>query len=315
MKKTATVETADELTWAYLVHLGFNMWSDRNCPEWGHPEFVAKPDLRFDDSLWNDMLQAMVKAGINMLAIDLGDGVKYQSCPEIAAKGAWSCKRLVKELDKVRSLGIEPVPKLNFSASHDTWMGEYSRCLSTPRYYRFCGKLIAEVEDLFDKPRFFHIGMDEETARHQRWYAYAVMRQHELWWHDFNFLVDEVEKGGSRAWMWSDYIWEHKEEFFTKMRKSVLHSNWYYGQSFSTKIGYVKGYLDLESRNYQQMPGGSNWDHAENFGKTVSFCRRHIAPRNLMGFLMTVWKPTIEACRDRHMQAIELVRRARSKVR
>ena len=37
--------------------------------------------------------------------------------------------------------------------------------------------LIAEVSELFDGPRFFHIGMDEETFQHQRMYHYVVVRQ------------------------------------------------------------------------------------------------------------------------------------------
>jgi hypothetical protein len=56
-----------------------------------------------------------------------------------------------------------------------------------------------EVSDLFDKPRFFHLGMDEENAEDQKWLNHVVIRQHDLWWHDFYFFVDQVEKNGSRA--------------------------------------------------------------------------------------------------------------------
>jgi len=38
---------------------------------------------------------------------------------------------------------------------------------------RVCRELIAEVVELFDSPRFFHLGYDEETAEHQAQYAYA----------------------------------------------------------------------------------------------------------------------------------------------
>jgi len=182
------------MIWGYLIHLGYNMWADRDVPELKNEYFGAKPYLRFDPGLWNDLLKKMANADINMLVIDLGEGVKYKSHPEIAVRDAWTVSHLRQELEKIREMGIEPIPKLNFSSCHDTWLGPYSRCVSTDTYYEVCRDLVAEVIDIFDKPRFFHLGMDEETADHQRYYDYVVIRQHDLWWHDFNFLVEEVEK-------------------------------------------------------------------------------------------------------------------------
>ncbi len=37
---------------------------------------------------------------MNMVIIDLGDGVKYDSHPEIAVTGAWSPQKLMRELKK-----------------------------------------------------------------------------------------------------------------------------------------------------------------------------------------------------------------------
>lgn len=85
-------------------------------------------------------------------------------------------------------MGLEPVPKLNFAAGHDIWLGEYSRMVTTKKYYEVCGHLIEEVAHIFDKPRFFHLGMDEENAEDQRYLDLVVIRQNDLWWHDFNFL-------------------------------------------------------------------------------------------------------------------------------
>lgn len=293
--------------WANMVHLSYNMWADRDCPERNVEHISARPWLRFDASLWDDILKRMVEIGTNMVVIDLGDAVKYDSHPEIAVKKAWTPKRLRRELDKLRRMGLEPITKLNFSACHDAWLGPYSRCLSTDAYYAVCRDLIAEVIDLFDKPRFFHLGMDEATAQHQRHFRYVVIRQFDLWWHDFLFLVDRVERGGVRPWIWSDYVWNHPDEFFRQMPRSVLQSNWYYGKSFSTKINYVKAYLDLEAHGYDQVPTGSNWTDFSNFPDTVRFAARHIDPARLKGFMQTPWKPTLEDCRERHLQALDAV--------
>jgi hypothetical protein len=149
--------------------------------------------------------------------------------------------------------------------------------------------------------------MDEETARHQRHYAYVVIRQHELWWHDLLFLAAEVERHGVRPWIWSDYVWDHGDTFFDQMPKSVLQSNWYYGLDFGPEVNYSQAYVDLEKHGYDQIPTGSNWSAAENLARTVTFCRDQIAAERLFGFMQTVWKPTLPSCRERHMQALDLV--------
>ena len=295
--------------WANLLHLGYNMWADRDTPEHPVKHFKAQPYLRFDVDLWNELTQKMADVGMNMVVIDLGEGVKYESHPELAVENSWTVDRLKQEIRRLRDLGLEPIPKMNFSACHDLWLGPYSRRLCTPEYYEVCRDLIAEVSDIFEKPRFFHIGMDEETSEIQRFYEYVVVRQHDLWWRDFNFFVEQVEKGGSRAWIWSDYLWHHPEPFWNRMPKSVIQSNWYYEDSFSKKINWVKAYLDLEEHGYDQVPTGSNWAFPKNFEKTVPFCKKNIAPERLLGFMTAPWHPTLMEFRDHHIQAIEQVAR------
>lgn len=303
--------------WANLLHLGYNMWCDHQTTEWTPPNTIAQPYLRCDKLLWDDLTQQMADSGLNMLVIDLGEGVRYDSHPELGVEGSWSPEFLRAEVAKLRQMGIEPIPKLNFSAAHDAWLGPYSRMLSTPHYYEVCRDLIREVIALFDAPRFFHIGMDEETAHHQRRLEYCVVRQFDLWWHDLFFYIDEVERAGVRAWMWSDYVWNHPETFFQKMPRSVLQSNWYYGEHFDgipdeeLDATYVRAYLQLEEHGYDQVPTGSNWSFDTNFEDTVKFCVRHIAPERLKGFMTAPWKATLEAERPAHVAAIEQVAHAR----
>ena len=251
--------------------------------------------------------------------IDLGDAIKYESHPEIAVNNAWTTTRLRSELEKFRKMGLEPVPKLNFSAGHDTWLGKYSRMVSTKEYYDVCSDLIVEVCDLFGKPRFFHLGMDEETAGHQKHQRHVVVRKNDLWWDDFFLLVEAVENQGSRAWIWPDYmLWNNPEQFFNKMPKSVVQSNWYYGEKFDfeemneSQQKYVKAYLDLQSHGYDQIPTGSyHADNEKSIGNTVEFCKKHIDDSRLLGFLQSFWKPTIEEYRERILKGIELAGNAK----
>lgn len=298
------------MIWANLLHLSYNMWCDRSVKELEPRHICYKPYLRFSQPLWDEILVKMARAGMNMVIIDVVDGIEYASHPEISVRDAWSAKKLRVELAKIRDLGMEPIPKLNMSTAHDAWMGPYSRCVSTDAYYAFCRDVIEEVADLFGHPRLFHLGMDEEVAQHQRHYEYAVMRQHDLWWHDLYFFIKLVEKANARPWVWSDYLWHYPEVFWKKMPRSVLQSNWYYRPSFSKKLTAIKAYTDLEKHRYDQVPTGSNWNDPVNFPRTVNFCRREISPQRLLGFMQAPWHPTLACRRDRHIQTVEITAEA-----
>jgi hypothetical protein len=312
-RQPAATPAAAPLIWGNLLHLSYNMWCDRTVEQLPgmskeRTEVNCRQSyLRCDDRLWQDLTARMAAAGMNLLLIDLGDGVRYESHPEIAVTNAWSPRRLGQELDRARKMGLEPIPKLNFSTAHDVWLGPYRRQVSTPAYYKVCGELIGEVSKLFDKPRFFHLGYDEETAGNQVNNDYVVVRQHELWWHDFEFFVAEVQRHGVRPWIWSDYGWKHHDEYLQRMPKGVLQSNWFYAATLPEAQTAVKMYRDLEQHGYDQVPTGSNYESPRNFGETVKYCRQKISPQRLKGFLQTPWRPTLERFRQRHVEAIEQV--------
>ncbi len=289
--------------WACLLHISMNMWKEK------------KPVLPLDESLWNDILEKMAEVGMNMVVMDLGDAIVYQSHPEIAVRNAWSTERLYKELEKIRAMGLEPIPKLNFSTCHDAWLGKYSRMISTAEYYDVCRELIAEVMDIYGKPRLFHLGMDEENARNQREHEQMVVRQQKLYWGDIYFLIGEVMKNGARPWVWQDYV-RHKPEIFARMMpKSVLQSNWYNRLDFNPDTNLeVKGYQTLESLGYDQVPGGSNFYDGteENIKKNVEFCAENIASERLLGFIQSPWISTEEKNREKLIKGIELAGEAKT---
>ena len=316
-------ENAKEMRGMFL-QFGNNMWSDVPVKDWAltKKEDLAEVSsldvLRFDEEVWRRLTDRMVQKGFNAVVMDLGEGCIYPSHPELAVKGSWSAERLQKELARLRGIGIEPIPKLNFSTCHDTWLKEYGRMVSTPEYYRVCADVIRDVCEIFDKPRLLHLGYDEENFGNQRKYAYAVVRQGELWWHDFLFFVKTVEKLGMRPWIWSDYIWRHKDEFLSRMPKSVMQSNWYYRQWFDFEAipkerrVHLESFLTLEKAGFDQIPCGSNWACDENIAGLVRFCRKNIAPERLKGFLMTTWGPTLPNHEAKLLRGIDLAAAAMS---
>ncbi len=307
--------------YACLCHLGFNMWADpvekdgiKGFYSSVDDAVTATPTLRFQRDVWDKIVDLLVDAGCNMIVLDIGEGIRFDCHPEIAAEDAWTKDEMRVELARLRSLGIEVIPKLNFSTCHDEWMGIYCRMISTPQYYKFVKEIIAECAELFDRPRFFHIGMDEEGMDCQTQYNYAVIRQGELWWHDFNFICDCVREAGCRPWMWADPIWHREEDFLKNMPKDVLMSNWYYG-GFSEDYEEnkcIRAYEILAENGFDQIPGGSNWSIQGNLQQTAEFCRQKINDEHLFGLLQTIWQPNWERAFPKYAEGIQDLKEAKA---
>ncbi|MGD7705144.1 hypothetical protein [Microlunatus sp. Y2014] len=295
------------------------MWDDRpNSTKIKINPYRAKSDtLRVDRPMWDELTARMADVGMNQLVIDIGEGIRFDSHPELAAEGAWTPDEMAEEVVRLRGLGIEAIPKLNFSASHDAWLGEYAFMISSKPYYAVCSDLITEAAAIFDKPSLFHIGMDEETLHHQEQLAQVVIRQFELWYHDLRFYADAAEAAGCRPWMWSDRIWHHEEEYLANTPKSIMQSNWYYGDDFEFPAGafdepnsharYVRAYETLERAGFDQIPTGSNWSNDTNMGDTVTHGNAVIDSSRLKGYLTAPWYPTLTAERDRLLTAVDQV--------
>ena len=158
---------------------------------------------------------------------------------------------------------------------------------------------------LFDRPRLFHIGYDEETYGPQAQYAMVIMRQFDLWWHDLEFTCDCVRKAGCRPWMWSDMFW-NKHDQIARLPKDVLQSNWYYGTAFGPDIKEALTYNKLAEHGLEQVPTFSNWANNESAALTVKYIREAQLPK-VAGFLMTPWFPTQRKYRNRLLGAVRQI--------
>jgi hypothetical protein len=264
---------------------------------------------------------------MNMVVIDLGEFPVYPTHPELALPGSRKPDWICGEVRRLKSLGLEPIPKLNFSAGHDSWLGEYSRMLTTKPYYQVCRDLIKDVAEMFDHPRLMHIGYDEERVHFQ--HGFQCVRTDEVWWHDFLFFVKTVEENGMRTWMWSDYGWHH-DDFVSKCPKSVLQSNWYYNDWMvgfdASKITIeaprkiVELFAKLEKAGFDQVPCGSNWKSREmreakipvndSIKQLVKLCRSCIAPERLKGFMIAPWADCTMDSNATNHEGIDLLSKA-----
>ena len=313
------------LLWGLLLHVGGNI-----------NKKVYDP-LRLDIDVFHRITERMAADGLNMVLIDVLESLRYPSHPELGVKGALEPEAYAEELARLRRLGLTPLPKLNFSTAHHAWLGEYSRMVATPEYYKVCADVIGDVAKLFGNPEYFHIGMDEESKRFVLHYDYAVMRQGDLWWHDLEYLVREVESHGCRACMWCDRYWYHHDEFVKRASKKVVMSNYFYGNRFDLEaykrifdkdpIGYhgMTTYANLEKDGFDQLPTCSNYlspgyqknhpgvHNVENTPWTVEHCKKTIAPERLKGFLSAPWMRCVPEHFDYLCEASKLLGDAKKK--
>ena len=304
--------------WGDLLHLGMNMWCDWENPaplSYGWEETVLRwpsGKVRADMGVWRDWTDAMAREKLNMAVIDLGEALIYPSHPEIAAKGAFTPEKMRKELDRLRAQGIEVIPKLNFSAGHNRWLNEYRRMMGTDRYRKVCAEIIADVIEIFDHPRFFHIGYDEETAGHQSRFEYVVVRKGEVWWKDFLSVVEAVEKGGARAWCFSDMTWRNPDEFFKRMPRSVVQCPWNYAVS-KEHPEYMKSVEDMLEAGYDMIPDVGTFSTksqtaigtGEGDRLFERFTTKAYPEKQLLGFLLCSWARPIPYHRTKGLKSIE----------
>lgn len=281
------------------------MWRD----EWSKTDFRGplqtqvtgryQKTMLTERDVWRRVIDFLPSCGIDTVVIDIGEGMQYMTHPELSIPGAWSQEELRAELARMRELGLEPIPKLNFSSCHDTWLKEYAWMKGTATYYQVVQELIDEVCEVFGHPKLFHLGMDEEDLpTHNK--GMTIIRCVDLWCHDLYYYMDCVEKNGARPWIWGDFYWAHPEKFVEKIPKDCLISNWWYERLTVDEHGdftpkrEMDTYAELAELGYDQIPTASTWACHQNIAQTVLFChKKGMIDDHLKGFIVAPWAKTV----------------------
>ena len=282
--------------WTMLLHLGTNMWSKPGCAEYSET-------LLCEMDCWEKVTSFLPECGINTLLIDIGEGIIFDSHPELAIEGSLPKDTFKKELERLRSIGITPLPKFNFSSGHSGWAKQYANMIGSPVYSKLCRDLIEETIDLFDRPEFFHLGMEEETAEDQANFPIAAVRSPYKLIDDANDLFETCRKNGVRPWMWADphlvETFGGEKDFTGNVPKDVLLSNWYYGfvspdyknsEALFSHSGRIGVYNKLDHWGYEQVPACSALIDPRNMDQTMRYCKDTFEhPENLRGFVSAPW--------------------------
>ena len=296
-----------EKRFVFLMHLGGNMWQKpdnvrmykKESIDWLYRDYLVT-----DDATWHTVTDFLPGCGINTLLIDMGEAVELKSHPELAVRGSWSQEKFKDELKRLRSIGLEPLPKFNFSACHNAWMKDMMYRIGTKEYYRFCNDIIDEACELFDGPALFHLGMDEEDESSQRINGHAVIvtKTPEKFAEDTQKLFDACKRNGARPWMWAgvsvlDYYGGEKR-FAEAVPHDVVLSNYHYG---SIHVGSddmyaspsVRHYKTLEQLGYDQIPCAAAWSEPTCNLRTMNFAKNYMDDSKLLGFLSAPWHLTV----------------------
>ena len=287
--------------WAVLLHLGSNMWGKPGeCHHYVQEQSIAYHDsLYCDMEVWHKVTEFLPQCGINTVLVDVGEAVLLDSHPELAVAGSLTKAEMKKELDRLRSLGLTPIPKFNFSCTHNGWLGKYNRMIGTKEYQQVCADIVDEMIDIFDKPEFFHLGFEEENVEYQKYYPVKIERSWRQKTDDALAMFDVCRKRGVRPWIWVDpqsiQGFGGAERFRENVPKDVLLSNWWYGDIYYAGEGERPGsklYREIDEWGYEQVPTCSTWTCIHNPKQTLKYCKQYLKDEQVKGFMTASWLMT-----------------------
>lgn len=305
--KEANLMKKPEIT-AILLHLGPNNWRKKGSSyDWyiDEEDFVYHEEMTCDKEVWTKITNQLPEWGFNTVVIDVSDGVVYDRHPELAIKGSWSKDELRAELDRLRSIGLSPIPKCNFSCGHNAWLKDYAYMVGTPVYNEVCTDVIEELIELFDTPEFFHLGLEEEDAKSLvgENYPVLVIRSAKKKCEDSLVLFNVCRSHGVRPWIWAgaeDVKAFGSEEMFRKyVGTDVLLSTWHYhwlryNKHMRDKYPVVDYACKFEEWGYEQIPASSSFFWHLSHKDTVRFAKNYISPKSLKGHISTPWMHTTQ---------------------
>jgi hypothetical protein len=158
---------------------GFLLHLTHYAPGWVPKKPQEQP---FDPGVAGEIVEELARQGFNALLIGVSDGVRYRSHPEFGRHYSAPMAELEALATHARSLGLEVIPKLNFSRSpincHNDWMrapGEqWHTHFEDDYYWRTAFEAIDEVIAACRPARYFHVGMDEDHERSYSQYVEAL---------------------------------------------------------------------------------------------------------------------------------------------
>jgi len=245
---------------------------------------------------------------INRLVIEC-EYARWDSHPEIHQPWAISKSDLRKLIEVARAHFMEVYPLVQ-SLGHCEWIfkdgqnldiaedkkNPYAYCPSNPRSYEFIFSVIDEAIDLFDHPKYLHIGHDEvsmigefpspscERCRDKT--------EGELFLQDTLKLYEHLKGKGVQTMMWGDMLLtpgeapdaanaktlEEAQRRRDALPEDIVIADWHYAAA----LEYPNVAL-LQKLGFEVV--GSTWYSHEN----IRWFARALEQRKALGLLQTTW--------------------------
>lgn len=154
------------------------------------------------------VLDKMKESGFNTVILDIADGVIYKSHPELTRHYSVPMDDLKQFADRARELGIDFIPKLNFSRSgrnlHDKWLyphwDELNFVSKRAEYRKVALDVMEEIINVCKPQNYFHIGMDEDHHRSLTQYVETI-----------KFFDNYLKSKGLQTVVWNDTAYENRD--------------------------------------------------------------------------------------------------------
>ena len=293
-----------EHMWAILLRLGVNTNAKPgDCrPYEMEDEYRYHEKLFCDKEIWRKVTEYLPEEGINTVVIDINEGVKLDSHPELAVPGSWEKEEFKEELRRLRALGLTPIPKFNFSCAHNAWLKEYAYQIGTDTYRQVCEDIVTETIEIFDNPEFFHLGMDNEETEHQKYSPVQIVRSWKQKTEDAIALFNICLEKGVRPWIWlnAKNVEEYggEERFKANIPKEVLISNGCYMAVHPADVGEKLSsntalFNKLDEWGYEQVPVCNRKNWAPNILQTLRYGKGEVSEESIKGYIIAPWVPTM----------------------
>ena len=184
---------------------------------WGYPNDAPVPVDYFIDYL----RRTVVDQKINMVGLEIAQGMKYDKHPEIAGPAAYTKAEVRRIVSFLRDNGVEVFPLIE-ALGHANWLviphpelredgDENTLCTRNPKTRQILTDCFNEALEVFG-PRYCHFGLDEirwvtaDVAPEKRCPLCKGLDKRELFVEQVKWLHDFATTSNVQMMMWADMV-------------------------------------------------------------------------------------------------------------
>ena len=72
----------NDMIWGFMLYLSNHMWADETTkPGWYMKEAPYREEINTELETWDAMVPFLAERKFNLVLVDVGDGIKYESHP------------------------------------------------------------------------------------------------------------------------------------------------------------------------------------------------------------------------------------------